>query len=118
MITREQVSQYIATTYQVLAERNFRQYPNYRVFRHPTNQKWFGLLMNVPKDKLGLSGDGELDILDVKVAPELIGMLIQKEGYFPAYHMNKEHWLSINLAAAHSLAEVQLLIDDSFKLTK
>ena len=34
---------------------------------------------------------------NVKSDPLLIGSLRGQDGYFPAYHMNKEKWLSIQL---------------------
>ncbi|WP_316378062.1 MmcQ/YjbR family DNA-binding protein, partial [Enterococcus faecium] len=42
----------------------------------------------------------------LKVDPELGGILRGKEGYFPAYHMNKEHWISIDLRKIEKLDEL------------
>lgn len=53
--------------------------------------------MEVGRDKLGLPGDGEVDILNVKSDPMLIGSYRTQKGFFPAYHMNKENWISILL---------------------
>ena len=61
------------------------------VFRHPANRKWFALLMNVPREQLGLDGEGETDILDVKLAPLCIDMLTGEEGFLAVYHMNKKN---------------------------
>lgn len=51
------------------------EYPWNVVLRHTDNQKWYGLIMEVGRDKLGLPGDGEVDILNVKSDPMLIGLL-------------------------------------------
>lgn len=59
-----------------------------------------------------------IDILDLKVDPELGGILRGKEGYFPAYHMNKEHWISVDLRKIEKLDELASLIDGSFKSTQ
>lgn len=67
------------------------------VLRHRKNRKWYGLVMEVGKDKLGLSGDGAMDILNIKCDPLLISSLRLQPGFFPAYHMNKEQWISIQL---------------------
>lgn len=32
-------------------------YPEYAVFRHTGNQKWFAVAMNIPKEKLRLRED-------------------------------------------------------------
>ena len=61
------------------------------VLRHTDNQKWYGLIIEVGRNKLGLPGDGEVDILNVKSDPMLIGSYRTQEGFFPAYHMNKEN---------------------------
>ena len=67
------------------------------VLRHKDNNKWYGVVLEVSADKLGLPEAGIVDVLNVKSDPLLIGSLRQQYGYFPAYHMNKEKWLSIQL---------------------
>jgi len=71
--------------------------------------------MNVSKENLGLESKEELDIIDLKLAPELIQMLKNKSGYFTAYHMNKEHWISISLKDAEP-SELFQLIESSYML--
>ena len=73
--------------------------------------------MNVPMNKLGLEGTQEVQIIDLKLNPELIGLLQHKRGYFPAYHMNKEHWSSVILNDETDFAELKNLIDDSYQIT-
>lgn len=87
------------------------------VLRHTDNQKWYGLIMEVGRDKLGLSGDGEVDILNVKSDPMLIGSYRTQEGFFPAYHMNKENWISILLDKPELDDAIKKLLDLSFELT-
>ena len=67
------------------------------VLRHNDNNKWYGVVLEVSADKLGLPEAGIVDVLNVKSDPLLIGSLRGQDGYFPAYHMNKEKWLSIQL---------------------
>ena len=67
------------------------------VLRHNDNNKWYGVVLEVSADKLGLPEAGIIDVLNVKSDPLLIGSLRGQDGYFPAYHMNKEKWLSIQL---------------------
>ena len=50
-----------------------------------------GLLMEVGRGKLGLPGEGVVEILNVKCDPMLAGALRAQEGFHPAYHMNKEN---------------------------
>lgn len=42
------------------------KYPNYIVFRHQSNKKWFAIIMDVPKNKLGLQENDILDVVNFK----------------------------------------------------
>jgi predicted DNA-binding protein (MmcQ/YjbR family) len=116
-ISRNDVITYIKKEYDVIPEYTFKKFPNYCIFRHKSNKKWFGLIMNIPKKKLYAEGEGEIDIIDVKINPEISHLMKQKKGYFPAYHMNKEHWISIDLSRIEDINELKNLIQDSFNLT-
>ena len=65
------------------------------VLRHKRNRKWYGLVMEVGREKLGLTGYGTAEVINLKCNPDLIGSLRERPGFHPAYHMNKEHWLSL-----------------------
>ena len=54
--------------------------PGYAVLRHPDNRKWFAVVMDVPRDKLGLSGTDALTVVNLKGDPLLIGMLHSRPG--------------------------------------
>lgn len=94
------------------------KFPNYAVLRHLDSEKWFGILMNVPRKKLGMSGEGEVDILDLKCHSSKVGSLRLIEGILPGYHMNKEHWISVVLDGAVEASLVYGLIQESYDLTK
>lgn len=88
------------------------------VLRHAENKKWYAVILEVPAQKLGLTGNQIIDILNVKSDPLLIGSLRSKQGYFPAYHMNKEKWISIALDGSVPDDEIKNLLDMSYKLTR
>ena len=73
--------------------------------------------MEVGRDKWGLSGDGEVDILNVKSNPMSIGSYRTQEGFFPAYHMNKENWISILLDKPELDDAIKKLLTLRFGLT-
>ena len=87
------------------AEKNFESKPEYlwrklpdtAVLRNNKNKKWYAIVMRVAKKKLGIDEIGDTQIINLKLDPIMIGSLINKEGFYPAYHMNKEYWVSINL---------------------
>ncbi len=45
-------------------------------------------------------------------------MLREQSGYLPAYHMNKERWITIRLDGSVPEEEIKNLIDMSYHLTK
>ena len=90
--------------------------PDAAVFRHVDSRKWFGLLMSVSPQSLRIPGDARIDILNVKCDPLLNGSLRQRPGFLPAYHMNKELWISIILNEV-SDDDVMELVCSSYDLT-
>lgn len=87
------------------------------VLRRADNEKWYGVVVKVGRDKLGLADLGEVDILNVKCDPILIGSYRMQDGFFPAYHMNKEKWLSILLGEPKLDEAIKELLALSFELT-
>ena len=87
------------------------------VLRHKDNNKWYGVVLEVSADKLGLPEAGIVDVLNVKSDPLLIGSLRGQDGYFPAYHMNKEKWLSIQLGKPELDDAIKDLLSLSYELT-
>lgn len=87
------------------------------VLRHRENKKWFALIMEVGRDKLGLPGEGTVDVMNVKCDPMLIGSLRTQPGFLPAYHMNKDQWISILLDGTAPEEEIKNLITMSYELT-
>ncbi len=115
---RKKIIDYIKKEYKAEPEHLWRSYPDYIVFRHSDNSKWFGIIMDVSRDKLGLDGDGRVDILDVKVEdPFLRDTLIQQPGYLPAYHMNKGKWITVLLDGTVSFEEICLMVDEGYMVT-
>lgn len=114
-MTRQEVFAYAKQQYGT--EPDYPWMDTNAVLRHADNKKWYAVILEVRREKLGLDGDGMLDVLNVKCDPILIGSLRLKPGFHPAYHMNKDKWLTIRLDGSVSPAEIQDLIDLSFRLT-
>lgn len=115
-MTRQEVFDYARQRYGT--EPDYPWMDTNAVLRHADNKKWYAVILEVRRDKLGLDGDGMMDVLNVKCDPILIGSLRLKPGFHPAYHMNKDKWLTIRLDGSVSPAEIQNLIDLSFRLTR
>lgn len=114
---RVQVFRYAAEQYGTLPEYPWARLPDHAVLRRQNNRKWFALLMPVGRDKLGLPGDGMVDVLNVKCDPLLTGALRREPGILPAYHMNKDKWISVLLDGTVPQEEIFRLIDLSYQLT-
>lgn len=92
-------------------------FPTMQFFVTMMAKKWFAIVMNVSGSKLGLKTDDEIDVIEVKIRPEHIGSLRQKEGILSAYHMSTEHWISIILSGPLSPKEIHDLLAESYELT-
>jgi predicted DNA-binding protein (MmcQ/YjbR family) len=87
------------------------------VLRHKENNKWYGLVMEIKQNKLGLDSDAFVDVLNVKCDPVLICSLRMLPGFHPAYHMNKHKWISIRLDGSVPAKEIKSLIAMSYDMT-
>ena len=115
-MTRDELQRYIFDHYSTEPDYPWADAPNHAVFRHGGNRKWFALVLDVPRNKLGLPGTQMIDVVNLKCDPILIGSLRKEPGIFPAYHMNKANWISVVLADADE-DEIKTLTDISFNLT-
>jgi predicted DNA-binding protein (MmcQ/YjbR family) len=114
---REEVIRYIAETYGAAPEYLWSDSPDACIFRHSDNRKWFAIIQNVPRSKLGLPGEGSADLLNTKCGPLLSGSYLGKPGIKPAWHMNKTHWIGALLDGTAAEADIRELLDLSFSLT-
>ena len=117
-MTRDELQRYIFDHYSTEPDYPWADAPNHAVFRHGGNRKWFALVMEVPRDKLGLAGTEKLDIVNFKCDPILIASLRGEPGIFPAYHMNKSSWITALLDGSVPAETIELLLDVSYELTK
>ena len=115
---RETFFAYIHKKYKVSPEYPWAKYDGNAVFRHSDNKKWFALVMGVEKNKLGLSGSEYVDVINLKIDDMVFrDILVQQEGILPAYHMNKEHWITVLLDGTVEESKIYDLIDASFAAT-
>ena len=117
-MTREELADYLADTYGVGGEHLFARYPDFMVFRHRGNRKWFAVIMDIPGRHLGLEGSGEISVVNLKCDTRLIGAFREETGIFPGWHMNKAHWLTVALDGSVDDEKLRFLADMSHKLTR
>ena len=85
------------------------------VFRCP-NEKWFALVMRIKYRQLGLTSDDEVWVVNMKACQDKIPNLIDKKSIFPAWHMNKKHWITVLLTAATDFNKLCELTQKSWEL--
>ena len=112
-MNRQNVIDYIRAEYDVDYEQLWMKYPDFFVFRNRQNKKWFALVADVEKAKLGLTGEGKVDVVNLKCDPLLLGSLRLNPGYLPAYHMNKKTWTTIVLDGSVGKDELLGLLSES-----
>lgn len=121
---RKDVFDYVKRTYHIEPVYLFKSSPEAAVLRHKPGkngkapQKWFAIVMRVSGARVGLGTEDEVDVLNVKADPELVAFLQAQDGFCPAYHMNKEHWISILLDGPVGKEKICSLLGGSYELTK
>ena len=114
-VDREEIFEYVKKQYGTIPEYLWSSSPDSAVLRHH-NGKWYAVIMNVERSKLGLDGDDIVEIIDVKCDPEMTGMIIQTYGFLPGYHMNKQHWITILLDGIVGESKILDFLDMSYDL--
>lgn len=118
MVTRADILKYADENYNTKSEHLWAKYPRYEVLRHGGNKKWYAVIMDIPRNTVGLDGEENIDILDVKCEPDMILLLSTQKGFCRAYHMNKKHWITIILDGTVADEEIYNLLDMSYELTR
>ena len=116
-MNRLELKKYIAETYGIEPYCPWIKNPNFEVFRHSSNKKWFALIMDIPRNRIGLRGTDTIDVVNLKCDPLLLGSVRAETGIFPAYHMNKENWVTAALDGSASDEIIKMLLDVSYELT-
>lgn len=112
--TRDIVYDYAANNFGSSPEHLWKPFPLYSVFRRADNKKWYAIIMDVPKSKLGLCGDERVDVLDIKCSPEEQEHLLKQPGFVPAYHLSRKNWISVILDGTVDEDTVCELVAESY----
>ncbi|MCM1299210.1 MAG: MmcQ/YjbR family DNA-binding protein [Firmicutes bacterium] len=113
---RDRVIEHVKDFYGVDPEYLWEKTPNSGIFRNPLNKKWFGIFMDIPKSRLGFEAEEIVYVLNVKCDPVMAGDLQREKGFFPAYHMNKDKWITVILDDTVKDETVFYLIKQSYDL--
>lgn len=110
--------EYLFEKYGTVPAAPWGEYEEYYTMNTAKSGKWYGLFMRIPYKTLGLDAEGRINVLNLKVKPQDVPTLIDNRHFFPAYHMNKKHWITILLDREVDIATVRRLLDDSYRLAE
>lgn len=116
-MNREELKRHIIEEYRTEPDNPWPESPEYEVYRHSDNKKWFALIMTIDRKKLGLCDDSPVDIVNLKCDPLFSGSMKSESGFFPAYHMNKEKWITAALDGSADDDLIKLLVGMSYDAT-
>lgn len=88
--------------------------PDCAIMRRDDNGKWYGAILTCKRKTLTGCGDGKVEVLNLKAKPEVVDKLIERNGFYRAYHMNKKLWFSVMLDDGVDFEEIKRLIRESF----
>lgn len=116
-MTKQQFLAYCLDVYGTAPDYPFDDLLETAVLRHGNNRKWYALVMRVSRRKFGIDSDEVIDVVNMKLPTEMHGSFSAADGVYPAYHMNKLHWISVLLPDAPDDV-VKFLANASFEATK
>ena len=109
------INDYIYLKYNIKPDFPFKSSKYHGVYRN-FDGKWFGILMDIPFEKVDKEKNGLIEVINVKINPSDKDKLLKVEGIYEAYHMNKKSWVSIVLNDTVSDEIIIKLIDNSYSL--
>ena len=116
-MTKQEFLAYCLDIYSTSPDYPFDEDFETAVFRHTDNRKWYAIVMRVSRRKFGIDSDEVIDVVNLKLPTEMLGSFGAADGVYPAYHMNKLHWISVLLPDAPNDV-VRFLLNASFEATK
>lgn len=116
-MNKQEFFEHCLNTYGTSPDYPFNDLLEIAVFRHENNRKWYAIVMRVSRRKFGFDSDEVIDVVNLKLPTEMFGSFGVTDGVYPAYHMNKLHWISVLLPDAPDDV-VQFLVNVSFEATK
>ena len=113
----KEIIQYIKQKYNDELEFLWEKFDDNAIWRNKQNDKWYGLLLNVSKNKLGIYSEEIAEIIDLRYQKEKIDEIVDNKKIYPGYHMNKKSWITIILDESLDIKEIFKLIDNSYNLS-
>lgn len=114
----QELIDYVRRQYGDELEFLWKKFPNNAIWRRKDNGKWYGAILTVAGNKLGLPTSEIVEIIDLRVLPDEMAALLMQAGYYPGWHMNKKFWFTVVLDAGVPTEELCRKIDVSYQLAR
>lgn len=109
---------YVREIYGDEPEYLWEKYPQNAVWRRKDNQKWYGAILTAKGKTIGLDTDDMVEVIDLRIDPIELDLIVDNKLYFRGYHMNKKHWFTMCLDGSISMEELKERIEESYHLAK
>ena len=113
-MTLAELERHILSHYMAEASHPFDKDKSITVFSRTDNKKWFAATKNIGCRSVDVDRSGRIDILNVKLEPRLVTSLRGREGFRPAWNMNRNNWVTILLDGTVPDAEIYGYLDQAF----
>lgn len=90
------------------------RFPDCAIWRRKDNDKWYAAILTVERKKLGMQGEGKIEVLDVRADPLEVDLLVDNIRIFRGYHMNKKHWISLPMDGTVGAEELIERLEESW----
>ena len=115
-VQTKQVIEYVKEKYNTNMEFLWEDSPENAVMRNDKNQKWYGIIMTIKEDRLNIDSKKEIEVINVRYQKNLSDEVIDNNGIFPGFHMNKSSWITIKLDDTLNFDRICELIDNSYNI--
>lgn len=113
----KEIIEYVKQKYGDELEYLWKKFDDNAIWRNKQNDKWYGVMLIISKEKLGLDEEETAEIIDLRYQKEEIEKIVDNKKIFSGYHMNKKSWITIKLDNSLDTKTIFDLIDNSYNLS-
>ena len=114
-MTLAEIEGYILSNYEATSDHSFEGDRTVTIFRRLDNNQRFAATKNVGCRSVDVERAGRIDILNVSIDPRLVAALREREGFRPAWRMNRNKWVTILLDGSVPDDEVRSYLDMGYR---
>ena len=116
-----EVIDWVGSAYGDALEFLWERFPDTAVFRRKDTMKWYGVMARIPARKIGvegMAGQEILEVMNLHLPPDDVSHLIDRECFFPAWHMNKTHWVTVVVDGRIETSRLREYVKTSYHLAR